>query len=79
MAVLKGLVPGVLYQVEVAAVSSAGVGTHSQPVPIRKLHPPQGSKCLHVTNSQGLISNLNGASEYGEYTHIYVITILDMY
>ncbi|XP_035999374.1 roundabout homolog 3 isoform X3 [Fundulus heteroclitus] len=31
---LKGLVPGVLYQVEVAAVTSAGVGTHSQPLPV---------------------------------------------
>uniref|UniRef100_A0A8C7WCG9 Roundabout, axon guidance receptor, homolog 3 (Drosophila) n=1 Tax=Oncorhynchus mykiss TaxID=8022 RepID=A0A8C7WCG9_ONCMY len=32
--VLKGLLPGILYQVEVAAVTSAGVGTHSQPVSI---------------------------------------------
>uniref|UniRef100_A0A3Q3NR77 Roundabout, axon guidance receptor, homolog 3 (Drosophila) n=2 Tax=Labrus bergylta TaxID=56723 RepID=A0A3Q3NR77_9LABR len=31
---LKGLMPGVLYQVEVAAVTSAGVGTHSQPVSV---------------------------------------------
>uniref|UniRef100_A0A9J8C0J6 Roundabout, axon guidance receptor, homolog 3 (Drosophila) n=1 Tax=Cyprinus carpio carpio TaxID=630221 RepID=A0A9J8C0J6_CYPCA len=31
---LKGLLPGVLYQVEVAAVTSAGVGTHSQPVSV---------------------------------------------
>ncbi|KAK7925475.1 hypothetical protein WMY93_007785 [Mugilogobius chulae] len=31
---LKGLVPGVLYQVEVAAVTSAGVGTRSQPVSV---------------------------------------------
>uniref|UniRef100_A0A8C9W0K7 Roundabout, axon guidance receptor, homolog 3 (Drosophila) n=1 Tax=Scleropages formosus TaxID=113540 RepID=A0A8C9W0K7_SCLFO len=30
--VLKGLLPGVLYQVEVAAVTSAGVGARSQPV-----------------------------------------------
>uniref|UniRef100_A0A672P0D7 Roundabout homolog 2-like n=1 Tax=Sinocyclocheilus grahami TaxID=75366 RepID=A0A672P0D7_SINGR len=30
---LKGLLPGVLYQVEVAAVTSAGVGTRSQPQP----------------------------------------------
>uniref|UniRef100_A0A8C9TWV5 Roundabout, axon guidance receptor, homolog 3 (Drosophila) n=1 Tax=Scleropages formosus TaxID=113540 RepID=A0A8C9TWV5_SCLFO len=29
--VLKGLLPGVLYQVEVAAVTSAGVGARSQP------------------------------------------------
>uniref|UniRef100_A0A6Q2ZIW2 Roundabout, axon guidance receptor, homolog 3 (Drosophila) n=1 Tax=Esox lucius TaxID=8010 RepID=A0A6Q2ZIW2_ESOLU len=31
---LKGLLPGILYQVEVAAVTSAGVGTHSRPVPV---------------------------------------------
>ncbi|XP_061607920.1 roundabout homolog 3 isoform X3 [Phyllopteryx taeniolatus] len=31
---LKGLIPGVLYQVEVAAVTGAGVGTRSQPLPI---------------------------------------------
>uniref|UniRef100_A0A673A9S9 Roundabout, axon guidance receptor, homolog 3 (Drosophila) n=1 Tax=Sphaeramia orbicularis TaxID=375764 RepID=A0A673A9S9_9TELE len=29
---LKGLMPGILYQVEVAAVTSAGIGTRSQPV-----------------------------------------------
>ncbi|XP_074527981.1 roundabout homolog 3 isoform X2 [Halichoeres trimaculatus] len=33
-AVFKGLMPGVLYQVEVAAVTSAGVGTRSQPVSV---------------------------------------------
>ncbi|KAJ8398987.1 hypothetical protein AAFF_G00416540 [Aldrovandia affinis] len=33
-AVLKGLLPGILYQVEVAAVTSAGVGIRSQPVSI---------------------------------------------
>uniref|UniRef100_A0A8C4DUT2 Roundabout, axon guidance receptor, homolog 3 (Drosophila) n=1 Tax=Dicentrarchus labrax TaxID=13489 RepID=A0A8C4DUT2_DICLA len=32
--VLKGLMPGVLYQVEVAAVTSAGIGTRSQPVSV---------------------------------------------
>ncbi|KAG9263619.1 hypothetical protein AMEX_G23668 [Astyanax mexicanus] len=31
---VKGLLPGVLYLVEVAAVTSAGVGTHSQPVSV---------------------------------------------
>uniref|UniRef100_A0A3B5B9K6 Roundabout homolog 3-like n=1 Tax=Stegastes partitus TaxID=144197 RepID=A0A3B5B9K6_9TELE len=31
---LKGLMPGVLYQVEVAAVTSAGIGTRSQPVSV---------------------------------------------
>lgn len=33
-AALKGLMPGVLYQVEVAAVTSAGIGTRSQPVSV---------------------------------------------
>lgn len=32
--VMKGLLAGVLYQVEVAAVTSAGVGIHSHPVPV---------------------------------------------
>lgn len=32
--VFKALMPGVLYQVEVAAVTSAGVGTRSQPVSV---------------------------------------------
>ncbi|XP_077361947.1 roundabout homolog 3 isoform X2 [Festucalex cinctus] len=31
---MKGLTPGVLYQVEVAAVTGAGVGTRSQPLPV---------------------------------------------
>lgn len=31
-ALLGGLLPEVLYQVEVAAVTSGGVGPHSQPV-----------------------------------------------
>ncbi|XP_051793110.1 roundabout homolog 3 isoform X2 [Acanthochromis polyacanthus] len=31
---LNGLMPGVLYQVEVAAVTSAGIGTRSQPVSV---------------------------------------------
>lgn len=32
--VVKGLMPSVLYQVEVAAVTSAGVGARSQPVSV---------------------------------------------
>jgi len=32
--VLQGLVPGVLYLVEVAAVTAAGVGARSQPVSV---------------------------------------------
>ncbi|XP_041947127.1 roundabout homolog 3 isoform X2 [Alosa sapidissima] len=39
--VLKGLLPGVWYQVEVAAVTSAGVGTRSEPVPIFIKHPAE--------------------------------------
>lgn len=31
---LRGLVPGVLYQLEVAAVTSAGVGARSQPLSV---------------------------------------------
>ncbi|TMS14359.1 Roundabout-like protein 2 [Larimichthys crocea] len=37
--VLRGLIPGVLYQVEVAAVTSAGIGTRSQPVSVL-IKPP---------------------------------------
>ncbi|XP_027129252.1 roundabout homolog 3 isoform X1 [Larimichthys crocea] len=37
--VLRGLIPGVLYQVEVAAVTGAGIGTRSQPVSVL-IKPP---------------------------------------
>ncbi|XP_030361101.1 roundabout homolog 3 [Strigops habroptila] len=40
-AVLRGLVPGVLYHAEVAAATSAGVGTRSVPIPIRVALPEQ--------------------------------------
>ncbi|KAJ3588756.1 hypothetical protein NHX12_009610, partial [Muraenolepis orangiensis] len=39
--VLRGLMPGVLYQVEVAAVTSAGVGARSQPVTVLIKLPPE--------------------------------------
>lgn len=39
-AVIRGLVPGILYRVEVAAATSAGFGVKSQPITI------QISKCL---------------------------------
>ncbi|XP_067419291.1 roundabout homolog 3 [Emydura macquarii macquarii] len=43
-AVLQGLVPGVLYRTQVAAVTSAGVGVRSAPVPIQiKPASEQGS------------------------------------
>ncbi|XP_029303565.1 roundabout homolog 3 isoform X2 [Cottoperca gobio] len=38
---LKGLMPGVLYQVEVAAVTSAGTGTRSQPVSVLIKRPTE--------------------------------------
>lgn len=46
VAVLQGLVPGVLYHAEVAATTSAGVGARSVPIPIRVgefLAAPMGS------------------------------------
>uniref|UniRef100_A0AAQ4Q8G2 Roundabout, axon guidance receptor, homolog 3 (Drosophila) n=1 Tax=Gasterosteus aculeatus aculeatus TaxID=481459 RepID=A0AAQ4Q8G2_GASAC len=39
-AALKGLMPGLLYQVEVAAVTSAGIGTRSQPLVFIDMDPP---------------------------------------
>lgn len=50
VAVLSGLTPSVLYQVEVAAVTSAGVGMRSQPVSILLSE----SRVSHMQN----ISNL---------------------
>ncbi|XP_072302994.1 roundabout homolog 3 isoform X1 [Eucyclogobius newberryi] len=54
---LKGLVPGVLYQVEVAAVTSAGVGTRSQPVSVLFKLP---SELPSMTGDK------SGASDSGE-------------
>lgn len=42
--VIRGLVPGILYRVEVAAATSAGFGIKSQPITI------QISKCLLVSD-----------------------------
>lgn len=39
--VLKGLMPSVLYQVEVAAVTSAGVGARSKPVSVLISESPE--------------------------------------
>ncbi|KAM9519817.1 roundabout homolog 3 [Guaruba guarouba] len=41
VAMLQGLVPGVLYHAEVAAATSAGVGARSVPIPIRVVLPAQ--------------------------------------
>ncbi|XP_068600500.1 LOW QUALITY PROTEIN: roundabout homolog 3 [Brachionichthys hirsutus] len=49
-AVLKGLMPGVLYQVEVAAVTSAGVGSRSRPVAVLLEWPAEQPA---VTGSSG--------------------------
>ncbi|KAJ8280104.1 hypothetical protein GJAV_G00050580 [Gymnothorax javanicus] len=40
-ATLSGLQPSVLYQVEVAAVTSAGVGAHSQPITVLIMPPAE--------------------------------------
>lgn len=44
--VLKGLMSGVLYQVEVAAVTGAGVGTRSQPVSVLFSESTMRERCL---------------------------------
>uniref|UniRef100_A0A8C7Y1M7 Roundabout, axon guidance receptor, homolog 3 (Drosophila) n=1 Tax=Oryzias sinensis TaxID=183150 RepID=A0A8C7Y1M7_9TELE len=55
--VLRGLLPAVLYQVEVAAVTSAGVGTRSQPVsvviklPAEKASVPGGGGTVDASDS----------------------------
>ncbi|XP_071317063.1 roundabout homolog 3 isoform X2 [Trachinotus anak] len=54
--VLKGLMPGVLYQVEVAAVTSAGVGTRSQPVSVL-FKPPAEQPSVPGSGSGGGTSN----------------------
>uniref|UniRef100_A0A8C6SFS4 Roundabout, axon guidance receptor, homolog 3 (Drosophila) n=1 Tax=Neogobius melanostomus TaxID=47308 RepID=A0A8C6SFS4_9GOBI len=64
-AMLKGLVPGVLYQVEVAAVTSAGVGTRSQPVSVL-FTLPKGSVSLaeqitDVVKQPAFIAGIGGA------------------
>uniref|UniRef100_A0AAY4AYM5 Roundabout, axon guidance receptor, homolog 3 (Drosophila) n=1 Tax=Denticeps clupeoides TaxID=299321 RepID=A0AAY4AYM5_9TELE len=53
--VLKGLLPGILYQVEVAAVTSAGVGTRSQPVSVLISKHTFWSKGNHVLYNNNVI------------------------
>uniref|UniRef100_A0AAV2JBR4 Roundabout homolog 3 n=1 Tax=Knipowitschia caucasica TaxID=637954 RepID=A0AAV2JBR4_KNICA len=57
-AVLKGLLPGVLYQVEVAAVTGAGVGTRSQPVSVMFKLPAE-----HPSSSGDKSDSSNSAEE----------------
>uniref|UniRef100_A0A8C4YWJ3 Roundabout, axon guidance receptor, homolog 3 (Drosophila) n=1 Tax=Gadus morhua TaxID=8049 RepID=A0A8C4YWJ3_GADMO len=63
--VLKGLVPGVVYQVEVAAVTSAGVGTRSQPVSVlisESLPSEQGgAQITDVVKQPAFIAGIGGA------------------
>ncbi|CDQ97367.1 unnamed protein product [Oncorhynchus mykiss] len=54
--VLKGLLPGILYQVEVAAVTSAGVGTHSQPVSILIKLPAEAPSEPSEDSDEGSVS-----------------------
>uniref|UniRef100_A0A8C7C732 Roundabout, axon guidance receptor, homolog 3 (Drosophila) n=1 Tax=Oncorhynchus kisutch TaxID=8019 RepID=A0A8C7C732_ONCKI len=54
--VLKGLLPGILYQVEVAAVTSAGVGTHSQPVSILIKLPAEAPSVPSEDSDEGSVS-----------------------
>lgn len=46
--VLKGLMPGVLYQVEVAGVTSAGVGARSQPVSVFISESPMTENAVKI-------------------------------
>uniref|UniRef100_A0A8P4KTS1 Roundabout, axon guidance receptor, homolog 3 (Drosophila) n=1 Tax=Dicentrarchus labrax TaxID=13489 RepID=A0A8P4KTS1_DICLA len=70
--VLKGLMPGVLYQVEVAAVTSAGIGTRSQPVsfvlvilfcppPSRFFPPDLAEQITDVVKQPAFIAGIGGA------------------
>uniref|UniRef100_A0A4W5NI73 Roundabout, axon guidance receptor, homolog 3 (Drosophila) n=1 Tax=Hucho hucho TaxID=62062 RepID=A0A4W5NI73_9TELE len=65
--VLKGLLPGILYQVEVAAVTSAGVGIHSQPVSILISESPQNhnvslaEQITDVVKQPAFIAGIGGA------------------
>uniref|UniRef100_A0A8C6SGT7 Roundabout, axon guidance receptor, homolog 3 (Drosophila) n=1 Tax=Neogobius melanostomus TaxID=47308 RepID=A0A8C6SGT7_9GOBI len=62
-AMLKGLVPGVLYQVEVAAVTSAGVGTRSQPVSVlfSESHVSLAEQITDVVKQPAFIAGIGGA------------------
>uniref|UniRef100_A0A8C4DVD6 Roundabout, axon guidance receptor, homolog 3 (Drosophila) n=1 Tax=Dicentrarchus labrax TaxID=13489 RepID=A0A8C4DVD6_DICLA len=64
--VLKGLMPGVLYQVEVAAVTSAGIGTRSQPVSVLISDGEESSVSLaeqitDVVKQPAFIAGIGGA------------------
>uniref|UniRef100_A0A673WXF0 Roundabout, axon guidance receptor, homolog 3 (Drosophila) n=1 Tax=Salmo trutta TaxID=8032 RepID=A0A673WXF0_SALTR len=65
--VLKGLLPGILYQVEVAAVTSARVGIHSQPVSVLISESPQNhnvslaEQITDVVKQPAFIAGIGGA------------------
>uniref|UniRef100_A0AAR2JPE1 Roundabout, axon guidance receptor, homolog 3 (Drosophila) n=1 Tax=Pygocentrus nattereri TaxID=42514 RepID=A0AAR2JPE1_PYGNA len=56
---VKGLLPGVLYHVEVAAVTSAGVGTHSQPVSV--IISDLAEQITDVVKQPAFIAGIGGA------------------
>uniref|UniRef100_A0A6Q2ZBY9 Roundabout, axon guidance receptor, homolog 3 (Drosophila) n=1 Tax=Esox lucius TaxID=8010 RepID=A0A6Q2ZBY9_ESOLU len=58
---LKGLLPGILYQVEVAAVTSAGVGTHSRPVPVLISVVSLAEQITDVVKQPAFIAGIGGA------------------
>lgn len=60
---LKGVMPGVLYQVEVAAVTSTGIGTRSQPVSVL-IKPPAEQPSVPGVGGGG------GPSESGEESSV---------
>ncbi|XP_056141317.1 roundabout homolog 3 isoform X2 [Lampris incognitus] len=60
--VLKGLMPGVLYQVEVAAVTSAGVGARSHPVPVL-IKPPAEQPAVSGGGGGGTATGGDDGSE----------------
>uniref|UniRef100_A0A673X6V4 Roundabout, axon guidance receptor, homolog 3 (Drosophila) n=1 Tax=Salmo trutta TaxID=8032 RepID=A0A673X6V4_SALTR len=59
--VLKGLLPGILYQVEVAAVTSARVGIHSQPVSGDESSVSLAEQITDVVKQPAFIAGIGGA------------------
>uniref|UniRef100_A0A7N6BKF0 Roundabout, axon guidance receptor, homolog 3 (Drosophila) n=1 Tax=Anabas testudineus TaxID=64144 RepID=A0A7N6BKF0_ANATE len=60
--VLKGLMPSVLYQVEVAAVTSAGVGARSQPVSVLMSNSVSlAEQITDVVKQPAFIAGIGGA------------------
>uniref|UniRef100_A0A8C9Y9M6 Roundabout, axon guidance receptor, homolog 3 (Drosophila) n=1 Tax=Sander lucioperca TaxID=283035 RepID=A0A8C9Y9M6_SANLU len=58
---LQGLMPGVLYQVEVAAVTGAGIGTRSQPVSFLISDVSLAEQITDVVKQPAFIAGIGGA------------------